>query len=287
MKNILKKMSGMLLLTAAFVVMLALSRAGIIPTASAETAEPVQVGIPLPLTGDLKAFGIMMQNSFELAAEKINRDGGINGRSLKLVYADDKGENTAAKQAVDVLSTSGVVMLVGGYASDPTFVMAKRADKRDLPFLICTASADKITQVGLRNVYRLNPPISEYTKGLEDFFVKDLKPRSMGHRVRGQHVRHQRGHQHDGLLPRKHAVEIRTLISYPRGKRPADAHAKTPGTLDGGSSRCRLHGILPRGRHRPGKRNQKAQNSVDAAAAGRADLPRKRLSKRPETRPTT
>lgn len=214
MRNILKKMSGMPL-TAAIVLMLAFFGEGIIPASSAETGAPVQVGVPLPLSGGLKAFGVMMRNSFELAAEKINRDGGINGRSLKLVYADDKGENTAAQQAVDVLSASGVVMLVGGYASDPTFVMAKRADKRDLPFLICTASADKITQVGLRNVYRLNPPISEYTKGLEDFFVKVLKPRSMAIVYEDSMFGTNAATSMMGFC-QGNAIEIRTLISYSR-----------------------------------------------------------------------
>ena len=215
MENILKKMSGALLLTAAFAGMLILSGTDITSRASAETAEPVQVGIPLPLSGGLKAFGIMMKNSFELAAEKINRDGGINGRPLKLVYADDKGETAAAEQAADLLSRSGAVMLVGGYASDPTFVTARRADKLDLPFLICTASADKITQVGLKNVYRLNPPISEYTRGLEDFFVKDLKPRSMAIVYEDSMFGTNAATSMMGFC-RENAVEIRTLISYPR-----------------------------------------------------------------------
>lgn len=215
MKNTLKKMSGVLLLTAAFVGMLALSGANTTHTASAETAEPVQVGIPLPLSGGLKSFGIMMKNSFDLAVEKINRDGGINGRPLKLVYADDRGGNTAAEQAVDLLSKSGAVMLVGGYASDPTFVMAKRADKLDLPFLICTASADKITQIGLKNIYRLNPPISEYTKGLEDFFVKDLKPRSMAIVYEDSMFGTNAATSMMGFC-RENAIEIRTLISYSR-----------------------------------------------------------------------
>jgi hypothetical protein len=36
--------------------------------------------------------------------------------------------------------------------------------------IICTASADKITRPDWENVYRLNPPISEYTRGLEDYW---------------------------------------------------------------------------------------------------------------------
>lgn len=140
---------------------------------------PVIIGVPLPLTGNLKEFGTMMKNSFDMAQTSVNEAGGINGRPVNIVFADDEGKIASVQPAFDKLLAAKPVMLVGGYASDPTYQMAKLAQKKDLPFLICTASADKITQKGWKNIYRLNPPISEYTKGLEDFLIKNLKPKSM------------------------------------------------------------------------------------------------------------
>jgi branched-chain amino acid transport system substrate-binding protein len=141
--------------------------------------QPVVIGIPLPLTGNLKEFGIMMKNSFEMAQASINEAGGINGRPVEIMFADDEGKIVSVKPAFDKLMAARPVMLVGGYASDPTYKMAKMAEKKNIPFLICTASVDKITQRGWKNIYRLNPPISEYTKGLEDFWTKIFKPKSM------------------------------------------------------------------------------------------------------------
>jgi branched-chain amino acid transport system substrate-binding protein len=145
----------------------------------AASQEPVNIGIPLPLTGNLKEFGMMMKNSFEMAKASVNEAGGINGLPVKIMFADDEGKIASVKTAFDKLIAAGPVMLVGGYASDPTYQMAKMAEKNNVPFLICTASADKITQRGWKNIYRLNPPISEYTKGLEDFWIKINKPKSM------------------------------------------------------------------------------------------------------------
>ena len=141
--------------------------------------EPIIIGVPLPLTGNLKEFGLMMKNSFEMAKASINEAGGINGRPVNIVFADDEGKVASVKTAFDKLAASRPAMLVGGYASDPTYQMAKMAEKKNVPFVICTASADKITQRGWKNIYRLNPPISEYTKGLEDFWIKIYKPKSM------------------------------------------------------------------------------------------------------------
>jgi branched-chain amino acid transport system substrate-binding protein len=71
------------------------------------------------------------------------------------------------------------VMLVGGYSSSNTLQMAYAAERLDIPFLVCTAADDRISQHGLKNVYRLNPPVSEYTKGLEEFLLARIKPKSM------------------------------------------------------------------------------------------------------------
>jgi len=143
------------------------------------TQEPVIIGVPLPLSGNLKEFGTMMKNSFEMAQTSVNEAGGINGRPVEIVFADDEGQVASVQPAFDKLLAAKPVMLVGGYASDPTYQMAKLAQKKDVPFLICTASADKITQKRWKNIYRLNPPISEYTKGLEDFLVNNFKPESV------------------------------------------------------------------------------------------------------------
>ncbi len=137
------------------------------------------VGAPLPLTGKFMEFGAMMKNSMEMAADYVNQTGGIDGDRLEIVFADDKGEEGAVESAFYKLMDEKPAMLVGGYASNPTFRLAKIAEKNDIPFLICTASADRITQQGWDNIFRMNPPVSEYTQGLEDFWIKNAKPRSM------------------------------------------------------------------------------------------------------------
>lgn len=142
-------------------------------------SEPVVIGVPIPLSGQLKAFGQMMKNAFDIAAEDVNHAGGIHSRSVELRFADDQGDAAMVDDAYKQMASAGAVMLVGGYASDATYRMARMAETGDVPFLVCTASADKITQRGWVNIYRLNPPISEYTQGLEDFWIKNFKPKSM------------------------------------------------------------------------------------------------------------
>ncbi|MBW1607575.1 MAG: ABC transporter substrate-binding protein [Deltaproteobacteria bacterium] len=139
--------------------------------------EPVVVGV---LHSEKFPYATMMKNSFEMALEVINEEGGIKGQPLKLVYANDQGKRKPGEKAVtDLVAKTGAVMLVGAYQSSNTIYMARIADKLDRPFLVCTAADDRITKRKWKNVYRLNPPAQGYTKGLEDFFLKKIKPKSM------------------------------------------------------------------------------------------------------------
>jgi branched-chain amino acid transport system substrate-binding protein len=139
--------------------------------------EPVVVGV---LHSEKFPYATMMKNSFEMALEVINKEGGIKGRPLKLVFANDRGKRKPGENAVkELVKKTGAILLVGAYHSSNTVYMARVADKLNTPFIVCTASDDRITQRKWRNVYRLNPPAGEYAKGLEDFLLKKIKPKSM------------------------------------------------------------------------------------------------------------
>ena len=138
---------------------------------------PITIGI---LENRHFAYAQMMRNSFALALKAINRQGGINGRMLKLVYADDGGEKRQGVQAVEYLARNkNVVMLTGGYSSTNALAMSQKADDLDIPFLVSTASDDRITRRKRKNIFRLNPPASEYARGLELLLQQKLRPQSM------------------------------------------------------------------------------------------------------------
>ncbi len=150
---------------------------GLILSLAANATEPVVVGI---LHREDFAYAKMMRNAFEMALMEINLAGGIKGQSLQLRYSDDQGDPEVGEQAVKTLvEEKKVAMIVGGYSSSNTLQMAYAANRMDKPFLVATAADDRITQHNLKNIYRLNPPASEYTKGLEEFLLDQVKPKSM------------------------------------------------------------------------------------------------------------
>ncbi|MBC2710248.1 MAG: ABC transporter substrate-binding protein [Desulfosarcina sp.] len=139
--------------------------------------DPVVVGI---VHRKNFAYAEMMKNAFEMALEEVNSTGGINGQPLQLAFSDDQGDPKIGKQAIkELVQQEKVVMIVGGYSSSNTLQMAYVANRLDKPFLVCTAADNQITQHNLKNIYRLNPPAGEYTKGLEEFLLEQVKPKTM------------------------------------------------------------------------------------------------------------
>ncbi len=62
------------------------------PLSSGWAAEPVKIGVGLPLTGPLAFLGNEFLKGSQLAAEEVNKTGGIlGGRKIELVVRDHKG----------------------------------------------------------------------------------------------------------------------------------------------------------------------------------------------------
>ena len=141
-------------------------------------AEPIKIGIILPLTGDKAKFGEFQKNSFQMAVNEINKTG-IKGQKIELLMEDDTGKPDVARAAAEkLLSKDNVIMLGGGYGSSETYAIAGAAQQKRIPFLIMAGSADNITEKGWNYVFRLSPPASEYSSATESFLREVIKPKT-------------------------------------------------------------------------------------------------------------
>ncbi len=77
-------------------------------------ADTIKVGANLEMTGGSASYGISSKNAIELAFKEINEKGGINGKQLELVVADNKSEAAEATNAMQKLvSQDNVVAVIG------------------------------------------------------------------------------------------------------------------------------------------------------------------------------
>ena len=174
------------LLTGFFAILLAVG----LSSCGNKDSGPIKIGVLLPLTGSQANFGEMEKNSYEMIKEKVNADGGINGRMLEFVYEDDTGKPDVGRAGAEKLITVNKVPLItGGYSSSVTFAACAVAQQNRVPFLVCTGSVDKITEPASFNlttndgnkfyIYRVNPPVSEYASGFESMLTEVVHPKNV------------------------------------------------------------------------------------------------------------
>ncbi len=74
----------------------------------AQEAQPIAIGAIFSLTGNGAAYGEPMRDGAVLAVEEINRNGGVNGRQLRLVLEDSQFDAKTAVSAYQSLKARGV-----------------------------------------------------------------------------------------------------------------------------------------------------------------------------------
>jgi len=77
--------------------------AGLFASGAVQAADPIKIGVPIGLSGANSVVAPSVIQSAELAIEEINAAGGVLGRMLELVVADDGSGAQGAQRAYDSL----------------------------------------------------------------------------------------------------------------------------------------------------------------------------------------
>lgn len=170
-------------------------------------ADTIKVGANLEMTGGSASYGISSKNAIELAFKEINEKGGINGKQLELVIADNKSEAAEATNAMQKLvSQDNVVAVIGPnlsssviaasainnsakvldiapMATNPYVTVDQASGKtKDFNYRTCfidpfqgTVMAKFATaELGVGNAAILIDNSSDYAKGLAQFFKENF-----------------------------------------------------------------------------------------------------------------
>lgn len=170
-------------------------------------ADTIKVGANLEMTGGSASYGISSKNAIKLAFKEINEKGGINGKQLELVVADNKSEAAEATNAMQKLvSQDNVVAVIGPnlsssviaasainnsakvldiapMATNPYVTVDQASGKtKDFNYRTCfidpfqgTVMAKFATaELGVGNAAVLIDNSSDYAKGLAQFFKENF-----------------------------------------------------------------------------------------------------------------
>lgn len=163
----------------------------------------IKIGAILPLTGDAAVWGKNAKEGIDLAVEKLNGTGGVNGLKIKVVYEDSQANPQTGVSAFNkLISVDGSQVIIGDIISSVVLAVAPIATKNKVVILSPGATAPKISGVS-KYVFRnwnsdaLEGKVSadfafdrlkarrvaivyinnDYGKGLQEVFEKEFKAR--------------------------------------------------------------------------------------------------------------
>ncbi|HZZ61007.1 MAG TPA: ABC transporter substrate-binding protein [Roseiarcus sp.] len=122
-------------------------------------ADPIKIGVDQPLTGAFAASGNYIVEGAQIAAEEINAKGGVLGSKIELVVEDNKSNPTqAASVAEKLIDRDHVPVILGAWGSSLTLAVMPKLMQYQVPMLVETSSASKITTQGNPYIFRISPP---------------------------------------------------------------------------------------------------------------------------------
>ena len=119
------------------------------------SSEPIKVGVFAPLSGANAAVGQSEVEGVEMAVEEINNAGGIAGRPIELVIADDENDPTTAVSVVNkLINSDNVVALIGSVNSSVTLAAMEVTQDEGVPHITPISSGAAITTSGYEYIVR-------------------------------------------------------------------------------------------------------------------------------------
>jgi ABC-type branched-subunit amino acid transport system substrate-binding protein len=125
---------------------------------AASAAEPINVGVPIAQSPPGSVVqGVQVKDGLEIVKEMINKQGGVLGRPIALVYEDDQGIPEKGRAAVEKLITRDkVVAIVGPHQSSNCLAEIEVAKRYDIPYVNTNCWSDDVRKKGYKQVFNPN-----------------------------------------------------------------------------------------------------------------------------------
>ena len=111
-------------------------------------AEPIKIGAIYSLSGPAAAIGTPTKLVTQMVVEKINKEGGINGRPIELVVGDTESDPTKAVMVIKkFINVDKVVAIIGPDRTDLGMAVKKLVEDAGVPTFM-TVGGDPVIMSG-------------------------------------------------------------------------------------------------------------------------------------------
>lgn len=147
---------------------------------AAGKGDVIKIGQAVALTGDNSVWGQPEKNALEMEIAKINANGGVLGKQLKLIPYDTRGDATEGVNVTKRLISDGVCAIIGPGQSGVAIAMSSVTEPGKVPFIATSATNPKVTvdeKTGQVRKYSFRTCFIDPFQGTvaAQFAAKDLK----------------------------------------------------------------------------------------------------------------
>lgn len=119
---------------------------GLIAGCGSKSDKDLKIGMIYELTGNTASYGTSAANGAKLAFKEINAAGGVLGKQIQLVTADNKGEPSESANAMSkVISQNKVVAITGFTVSSCGIAASAVAEANKIPFVAAATVNPRVT----------------------------------------------------------------------------------------------------------------------------------------------
>lgn len=113
-----------------------------------ETVQPIKIGCLFDLQGAAAHIGTPAKQVAEMLAERLNKDGGINGRPIVLVIGDtESNPGKAVIEAKRLVENEQVDAIIGPTRTDSGMAILQYIDKMGIPTVGCIGGTPVVVPV--------------------------------------------------------------------------------------------------------------------------------------------
>ena len=142
-------------------------------TYAAKTEDPHKIGVSVPIGGDLGVAQEILRGVAQ-AQNKINQNGGINGKLVMVEIANDDNDPEVAKEIAESFAEDEKVLAVVGHNdSNASVAAAPIYQDNGLVMVTPTSSAEIIPKMG-DYIFRTTPSARNLADTLAEYAVKTL-----------------------------------------------------------------------------------------------------------------
>lgn len=138
-----------------------------------QAAPPIVLGQSCALTGPAKNLGIEMRGGLLAAFSKINDEGGVHGREVRLISEDDGYEpDRAIHNTLRLIERNNVFMLIGQVGTPTSMAVVPIAEDNHIPFFAPFTGAEFLRYPFRKYVINLRASYFQEMESLASYLIE-------------------------------------------------------------------------------------------------------------------